>query len=365
MAKDAVDLYANPSSAHAPGIAAKNALAEARVSLGDSLGVPAESLYFCSGGSEANSIVLLSMLARPIHAAGRASVVISAVEHPSMHEQAAVLARMGIEIIRVKPNASGCIEPEALGNAMKPDTVLVSVMAVNNESAAINQLTVLSKTISESSKGRPVLFHADAVQAFGKIRLKPLELGIDALSLSAHKLGGPRGIGALYLHRPFPVLAKGGGQESGIRSGTPNVSGALACARAAQRATNELDTNLAHARMLEHRLATGLGAIAGATLLPRGRTAGDSRYSPYIMSVAFPGLSGETLARALDGEGIAVATGSACSTGKRDGRVWEAMGTDKALWLSSIRVSTGRTTRAEDIDRFLDSAAKLYARYRL
>lgn len=364
MARDAVEFHANPSSAHLPGRAAADALAKARKLLGQALGVPPDSLYFCSGGSEANSIILLSVLARP-SGQSKASVLISATEHPSIYEQAAVLERLGIELIRLKPSASGVIEPDTLAQAIRPDTVQVSIMAVNNESGAVNDLAALSKTAREASKGRPILFHSDAVQAFGKLKLRPRELGVDALSLSAHKLGGPRGIGALYLRKPLPVLARGGGQEGGLRSGTPNVAGALAFARAAGRAAAELESNHARAIALEERLLHGIASIPGSIVLPRGRTPGDGRYSPYIVSLSFPGLAGETMARALNGEGIAVSNGSACSTGKRDGRVWEAMGAERELWLSSVRVSTGRDTRSEDIDRFLAVAASLYARYKL
>jgi cysteine desulfurase len=204
----------------------------------------------------------------------------------------------------------------------------------------------------------------DCVQALGKV---PFTLSgglVTSAAFSAHKLQGPKGVGALWCAKALEPLAVGGGQEGGIRSGTENVFGIYAFARCAAAALSSLDSRLASARVLEEKLLTGIKAIPGATPIPAARLPGDGRYSPWILSAAFPGLGGEVLVRALSDEGIAVSTGSACShTRKARGRrILDAMGLPEELSFSAIRISFGPATTAADIDRFLSTAADLYRR---
>jgi cysteine desulfurase len=353
--------YANTSSKHAAGKLASQRLETSRTMLAEALECPSDRLYFTSGGTEADHISLLACLLKT----GSRSIVISEIEHSAVNEQAAILASLGVEVRRVRPDGDGFVNPGAIADAVSKDTVLVSVMTVNNETGAIQPITGIVQAVAEASKGgRKPFFHTDAVQALGKIPFNPAALGVDGAAFSAHKLGGPRGIGALYLSKPLQVLATGGGQESGIRAGTHNLAGAEAIAKAAARACADFGKTQELARFLESRLIDGITAIPDATIVPATRKAGDPRYSPYILCASFPGLGGETMMRVLDDAGIAVSTGSACSSGKQERRVLSAMGVDKDISFASIRVSTGRDSTVSDIDTFLEMAASLYARFK-
>jgi cysteine desulfurase len=240
---------------------------------------------------------------------------------------------------------------------------------VNNETGAIQRVSETAAAVAEAARalGRKVpRIHADAVQALGKIPFSPEGLGVSSAAFSAHKIGGQRGIGALWYSGELEALAAGGGQEGGVRPGTESLQGAWAFAAAAEAAVAALDRNRERALALESRLFSGLAAIRGAAPLPLGRAAGDPRYSPFILSIAFPGLSGEVMVRALSDAGVAVSTGSACSSNsKRAGRrVLEAMGLDSDLALSAIRVSTGAGSSEPDIDRFLEAASEAYSKLR-
>ena len=212
--------------------------------------------------------------------------------------------------------------------------------------------------------GTPPRLHVDAVQAFGKVRFDPASAGAGSAAFSAHKLGGPRGIGALWVAASLETLSVGGGQEGSLRPGTENLQGAWAFAAAAAYARDSFARRVDHARELETRLISGLSSIPGVLALPLGRVPSDERYSPYILSAAFPGLSGEVLVRSLSDSGIAVSTGSACSSNsKRAGRrVMRAMGLPEDIALSSIRVSSGESTTEADIDSFLEAASLAYRR---
>ncbi len=354
-------LYANPSSAHKPGKNAKDELESARDRLARALGCKNEEVHFCSGGSEADSIILLSRLASQ----AKGNVVISAIEHSAVYEQASVFKRFGLAVRAVKPDGNGIVKVESVMQATDDDTSLVSIMHVNNETGAIQPIADIAKALKKRYKAKAPIFHTDAVQALGKIPCDLGKLGVDAASFSAHKLGGPRGIGALCLKKPVEALCRGGGQEGGIRAGTQNLAGAWAFSRAAERAVGAMASSFDRARLLEGRLIAGIGAIPGACILPLDRIAGSDDFSPYIVCASFPGLSGETLARILDDEGIAVSTGSACSHASKERRVLDAQGVARELSFSSIRISTGRDTPAAGIDRFLERAAAAYARYKL
>jgi cysteine desulfurase len=360
-ATTSLEVYANTSSRHAAGKQAGTILEASRSLLAQVLACRPDQLSFTSGGTESDHLPLLACLLKK----EKRSIVISAIEHSAIDEQANTLASLGIEVRKVRPDGDGFIDPAVLAEAVSSDTVLVSVMTVNNETGAIQPIAELVKAVSQAAKGgRKPFFHTDAVQALGKIPFSPSVLGVDGAAFSAHKLGGPRGIGALYLSKPLKVLASGGGQENGIRAGTHNLAGAEALAKAAERSQMEYEQAYRLARLLEARLIAGIASIPGATMIPASRKAGDPRYSPYIFCVSFPGLGGETMMRVLDDEGIAVSTGSACSSGRQERRILQAMGVDQDVSFSSIRVSTGRNSTVEDIDSFLEQASSLYFRYK-
>lgn len=387
---EAVAAWGNPSSAHREGTVAARLLEGARARLKAGLGAPGESsLVFTGSGTEADQIPLLALLRKSPYR-GEIHILVSAIEHPAIYAQSELLERLGIEVSWLFPDAEGFVNPEAIRRALRPATKLVALMAVNNETGAVQDIGGAARVLDEhaASTGRPrCALHVDCVQAMGKI---PLSIttrgqapgpsaaspaapfadlaGATSAALSAHKIGGPRGVGALYTIRPIETLAVGGGQEKGMRSGTENLFGALSFAACAEYSLGRLESSFADARALERQLFEGLGAIPGAFPLPFTRKAGDPRFSPWIASIAFPGVGGETLVRALSDAGIMVSTGSACSSaraGKRGSgkrRVLEAMGIEEAVSFSAIRVSTGDRSSPEDIATFLDTVALLYRR---
>lgn len=351
----------NPSSLHRDGTAARKALEDSRARLAGLLACRSERIVFTSGGTEADGLVLLALLRRP----SPGSIVISSIEHPAVFEQAAVLERLGWKVRRVDPGPDGRVEPGAIAGACGPDTVLAAVMAVNNETGAVQPVAEIRRALDDVSRGgRRILLHTDAVQAFGKIPFRPESLGVDSAALSAHKLRGPRGVGALYLRKPFEPLNAGGGQEAGIRSGTENLPGILAFEEAAEEAVHGLPGSAPRARMLTDRLLEHARGIPDVRPLPDCRTPGDERYSPWILSLSLPGLAGETAVRVLSDAGFDVSTGSACSSSRRKRRVLEAMGVPEALAFCAIRVSIGPTTTESEIDVFADALRDSYLRYR-
>jgi cysteine desulfurase len=358
----ACETFGNPSSRHAVGRAASSLLEEARTSLASSIGTTPEHTIFTSGGTESDAMALLSACGLR----SDVSMVLSAIEHPAVDEQARFLEGAGIKVTRIRPDAAGLVDPMAIADAIRKDTVLVSVMAVNNETGAIQPIRGIADAIRRASKniGRTPFFHCDAVQALGKVPFDVESAGIDGAAFSAHKLGGPRGIGALYLRKTMVPIVRGGGQERGIRPGTQNTAGAWALARAAELSLASMEESSKKAVVLEKILLEGIRSINGAAVVPLSRVPGDARYSPYIASIAFPGLGGETMARILDDEGIQVSTGSACSGGTKGRRVLDAMRVDPDVSFASIRVSTGRDTTEADLYAFLEHASAAYRKYK-
>jgi cysteine desulfurase len=270
---------------------------------------------------------------------------------------------LGGEAVVIPAGRDGRVDPERLAAAVDERTVLVALMRVNNETGAVQPVAELAAALERRQAalgGRRVLLHTDAVQALGKLPFKPAELGVDTAAFSAHKLGAPRGIGALYVHRGSvpEFLYAGGGQEGGRRPGTENLAGAFALAEAAEQAAAELEARLARTRELMGGLMTELAAIPGCRLLPeaRGSVEPPERYSPYILSVAFPPLPGEVLVRAMGEEGFLISTGAACSSRKQERtRVLEAMGVSRELAFSAVRISLGPATESGNLDRFCEA----------
>ncbi|HVO40137.1 MAG TPA: cysteine desulfurase family protein [Spirochaetia bacterium] len=353
--------FGNPSSPHAMGREAAERMDAARGRFARLVGAEPREIVFTSGGTESNTAVLLSLLERCRLGGAerrRTRIVTTAIEHASIHDQARSLEPYGISVTVVKPEQNGIVDPSAVAAAVDDDTVLVSIMLVNNETGAIQKVAETGRLIREASRRRrKVLFHSDCVQALGKIPLSVGELGVDAASFSGHKLGGPRGIGALYLradaqHGFLPV---GGGQEAGRRPGTENLAGICALTVAAERRIAALPQDFPAASSLMEKLISGLKGIRGFRLFPESRTGRDAgSFSPWILCGGFPPLPGEVVVRTIDGRGYCIATGSACSTKKRDRtRVPESMGLSPETALSAIRISLGPETSEDDVDGLL------------
>jgi cysteine desulfurase len=356
-----MELFANPSSPHGAGRQAAERLEQMRARFARAIGAEPREIIFTSGGTEANTSLLLSLLDR--HRLGgvqkqKARLVTTAIEHASVYEQARLLQNHGITPVMVAPRPDGIIDPQAIADALDEDTLMVSVMLVNNETGAIQPLAEIARAVREFSAkgGRRILLHTDAVQGLGKMPFTPAALGVDAASFSAHKLGGIRGAGALYLRTGAApgFLPAGGGQEGGRRPGTENLPGICALAVAAEKRAAEMGQNTRRAEENARRIIAGLQEMRGAWVVPAARAANGAGYSPYIVSAAFPPLPAEVVVRMADSRGVCISMGSACSTKKKDHtRVPESMGLSRETALSVFRISTGPATTAEDIDGML------------
>ncbi len=349
--------FANPASPHAPGKRASDALEEARRRCADALNVPSRGIFFTSGGTESDHLPLLSLLQRPV----RGSIAISALEHPAVAEQARAMERLGFEILRIPPNAEGFVTPEAVSATVRSDTLLVAVMAVHNESGAIQPVGDIADSLTTRCAGaRRPHFHVDAVQAVGKVRFRFDTPGIDSFAVSAHKIGGPRGIGLLYAAKPFEPFLRGGGQENGIRSGTVNVAGATALAHCLERCLSSND-EIDRVGDIGTALVRALSSIPEIGILPRGRSADCQGYSPAIVQCTNESLPGEVLVRVLSERGFHISTGSACSSKKGRQTGLEAMKVAADAARNAVRVSIGPSTTPEEITAFaaaLSSAAR-------
>jgi cysteine desulfurase len=235
-------------------------------------------------------------------------------------------------------------------------------MLVNNETGALQPVAEVARGLAALARsgGRRVLLHTDAVQAFGKVPFRLAELGVDTAALSAHKIGGPRGVGVLYLRRPGTreFLNAGGGQEAGRRPGTENLAGAWALAEAGERAVGALEERSRRARALMDGLIAGLRSLPGCRILPEGRGAGlaEELFSPYILSAAFPPVPGEVLVRVMEAEGFLISTGAACSSRKKERtRVLEAGAVPRAIAASSVRISIGPQTSEAELEGLLNA----------
>jgi cysteine desulfurase len=359
-----LECYGNPSSPHSAGGKAHDLLENARNILAVQLDCRSDELYFTSGATEANNMMLFSLVKRALILKKdftSYTIIISALEHSSLWEPALVLKRLGFKVKVIYPDSRGMIEADTLAQALDGQTVMVIIMLVNNETGAVQPVSELAEKVKTSSRnsGRKIIFHCDIVQAFGKIPVSLRELAVDSACVSAHKLGAGKGIGALYLNKQLDIdfLYSGGYQEMSRRPGTENVPGIYSFAKTAEKKQHTLEDNLKHARRLMDYLIAEIQKLPHAVILPAARSAGHTAYySPYILPMAFPPLAAEVVVRVLNGHNIFIATGSAChSHNKERTRVLESMGIPDRLTASSVRVSTGPETTQEHIDSFLSA----------
>jgi cysteine desulfurase len=354
-------LYGNPSSQHSEGKAAKLALEDARNRCACVLNVPPQTLYFTSGGTESNSIAILSNLLRK----GQGRIISSAAEHSSVREGMETLEKLGKPTGIIAVDSDGRVNVKNLEKAFEKygDVRFCSIMAVNNEIGSITDIPSL-KDVMRKQKGN-VHFHCDLVQAIGKIPVDIQNWNIDSASISAHKICGPKGIGLLYLRSSnLEVLYKGGGQENGIRGGTENIQGAVALAECLEKYASPqvVKENYKLALNRWNRLVSSLLATGRCVIIPQNRARGDlnkNEFSPYILQAAFKGIPGEVMARALDDLGFAVSTGSACSSTSPERPVLLAMGVEESLRIEGIRISQGYSTTDEEIDALVNAVSEV------
>ncbi|NLY31191.1 MAG: cysteine desulfurase [Firmicutes bacterium] len=337
----ALTLYANPASLHRPGVEAEKQVDAARENVARLLGVSPASLVFTSGGTEANNLAIKGFLARSRQ---RGRLVTSRVEHPSVLEVFKELESRGYEVLYLPVDDRCQVQLSALEEALAEPVKLVSIMAVNNETGAIQPIKEIVNLVR--AKQPEVCIHVDAVQALGKIPVRPRELGVNLVSISAHKIHGAKGTGALYADRRDLLLPliHGGGQEAGLRSGTENTLGIIGFGCAAREAEANMAANQGHVTGLRHQFLQGLQNLPCKVISPADGV-------PYIVAVSFPGFRGEVLLHALSAYGVYVSTGAACSGKKGQmSHVAEAMGLDRETAEGLLRFSFSALTTEREVE---------------
>ncbi|UCF30694.1 MAG: cysteine desulfurase [bacterium] len=339
------ELFGNPSSAHSFGQEVKVHLDEARQRIADQLGASVNEIIFTSGGTESDNAALKGVAL----AAGSGHIVTTVIEHPAVMQSASYLAKKGFDVTYVEVDSGGVVDPEDVRRAIRPDTIIVSVMHLNNEVGVIQPIEEISMITREAG----VPLHTDAVQSFGKLPTKVDDLGVDLISVAAHKIYGPKGIGVLYVRKGTRIdpLIIGGAQEKRRRSGTENVIGIVGFGEAIRLAEVEREQVFQNLEGLRKRFVDGL-----VERIPQITINGDpERTFPSTISASVARVEGESLLLSLDMEGIAVSTGSACSSGSLEpSHVLVAMGIDTVLAQGTLRFSMGRGTTGEDVDRVLE-----------
>ena len=354
MTQTLADVYGNPSSGHAEGDAARARIEAARDAVARCLGASPSWVYFTAGASEANNAVLMGLLEE-----GPGHLVTSNVEHPSVEEPAARLESAGMQVTRVPVDKEGLLAPEAIFEALRPDTRLVSLIWANNETGVVQPI----EAIAEGLASRGVRLHVDATQAVGKWPVDLGRLPADYLSCSAHKLGGPKGSGCLVARAGTPLhpLIRGGPQERRVRGGTENVAGIVGFGRACALVSEELAERMLEYSRLRDRLWEGLKAKVGEVR----RNGSVDHMLPNTLNVEFQGTAGEVLLQGLDLEGVAVSAGAACHSGSiSPSHVLSAMGLSPEQARSSLRISVGHGVDTGQIDAAIDLFSELVARIR-
>ena len=353
--------FGNAGSVHTPGQRARAAVDAARDSVAALIGAEPNEIVFTSGGTEADNLALFGAVAAS--SKPRRHVITAAIEHHAILHACEELARQGVGVtvvpVRTGADAQGVIDPEEIRRAIRPETVLISVMHANNELGTLQPIEEIARIAAEAG----VCFHCDAVQSAGKVPLDVKRLGVDLLSLSAHKFCGPKGVGALYIRagRQITPRAWGGHAEHDRRAGTENVPGIVGIGKAAELARRLLTDDSARIRSLRDRLENAL-----LERIPNIRVNGDRAHRvPNTSNISFPGAGGEALLIALDLQGLACSTGAACSSGSTEpSHVLLAAGLSHDDARSSLRFSLGRPTTAADIDRALEIIPAVVARIR-
>ena len=337
----------NPSSQHASGRVARNAIDEARVRVAAGIGCAPREIVFTAGGTEADNLALRGVLQR--HGSRGRHLVVTSIEHDAVLKTAERLAETGhAEVTVVDCDGRGVVDPDAVAAAVRDDTILVSVMLANNEVGTVQDVTAAVEAVKR--RNPRTLIHSDAVQALGKLPIDVAALGVDLLTVSAHKVYGPKGVGALYVRQGvvLDALVTGGGQERNRRSGTENVAGIAGFGAAAGMVDAERDRQMPRLGALAHRLTEEVVTAIPDTVVTG---AGAPRLATFA-TFAFPGTESELLLTILDGEGVQASGGSACSSGAHmPSHVLVAMGLPMAVSSGALRCTLGRDTTEADVDR--------------
>ena len=352
--------FGNPSSLHMKGIEAEKYLRDAREIIAKTLKAAEKEIIFTSGGTESNNFALIG-IAEAYKRAGK-HIVTTAIEHASVSDTMKYLKEQGFSVTYLNVDKSGRIDVNELKNAVTDDTILVSVMYVNNEIGAIEPIEEIGRIIKE--KNPNTIFHVDAIQAFGKYKIHPKKLKIDALSVSGHKIHGPKGIGFLYVSDKVKIkpIIHGGGQQRGMRSGTDNVPGVAGMGQAVKEAYTNMEEKVCEMTQLKDYLIDSLLNLDDVRVNSEKGNAG----APHIVSVSFLGVRSEVMLHALEEKGVYVSSGSACSSNKPSvSATLKGIGLDKEALDSTLRFSLCDTTTKEEIDYAIEAVKELLPKLRV
>lgn len=343
------EYYGNPSSLHLFGKKAEDKLIESRKIIANTIGASPNEIIFTSGGSESNNFLIKGFAKPGTH------IITSKIEHPSVLNTCEQLKKLGVEVTYINVDNEGKIDIEELKSSIKKNTVLVSVMHVNNEIGVIQDIKKIASIVHENSSRAK--FHVDAVQSYGKLKINPKAMGIDLMSVSAHKIYGPRGIGFAYVRKglmPEPLIC-GGGQEANFRSGTENVPAITAFAYAAEDIHKKMQDNYEKVNKIKKYFIDKLAKIDGIKINSK---MSDS-YLPHVLNVSFAGVRGEVFVHALEDKDIYVSTGSACSSKKKHkSHVLCSIGLDDGDIEGAIRFSFSPENTLEEVDYTVDNIEK-------
>ena len=337
--------YGNPSSLHTKGVQAEKYVRQARETIAKNLKVNEKEILFTSGGTESDNLALIGTAFANMRAGKH--LITTAIEHPAILQTMQYLEQQGFRVTYLPVDRYGRISLEELDRAITHDTILVSIMHTNNEIGALEPIAEAGALIKQRNPN--IVFHVDAVQGYGKFRIYPKRMGIDLLSVSGHKIHGPKGIGFLYVDEKVKIrpIIFGGGQQKGMRSGTENVPGIAGLGRAVELVYSHLEEDTERLYRLKERLINGVTQIPDVTI--NGYTGRES--APHVISVSIRGVRSEVLLHALEDREIYVSAGSACSSNKPAvSATLRAIGTEKELLDSTIRFSLSVFTTEEEID---------------
>ncbi|WAJ24861.1 cysteine desulfurase family protein [Lacrimispora xylanolytica] len=346
--------YGNPSAKHRKGMIAEQYVKEAAEIIADTLKVAPKDILFTSGGSESNNMALIGTAMANKRSGNH--IISTGIEHPSVYNPLAYLEEQGFTVTYLSVDGNGNISLEELEQAIRPETILVSVMYVNNEIGAVAPVEAISKVIKK--KNPAILFHVDAIQAYGKFVIRPKRQGIDLLSVSSHKIHGPKGIGFLYIDPRVKIrpLIYGGGQQRGLRAGTENVPGVAGFGVAAKFMYTDHEKKMSAMTELKDYMIERLQEIDGVTV----NSQKGNLSSPQIVSASFLGIRSEVLLHALEDKGIYVSSGSACSSNHPGvSGTLVGIGVKKELLDSTLRFSFGVFSTKDEVDTCIDTLKEL------
>ncbi|QXM06317.1 cysteine desulfurase family protein [Crassaminicella indica] len=354
MLKGLIDYYGNPSSLHRKGVEVERLMKSARKQLAKALGASEQEIIFTSGGTESNNTAIMGVVASKNRKGKK--IITTKIEHPSVLNVYKNLETNGYEVIYLDVDGFGKINLEQLKRNLSDDTILISIMHVNNEVGTVQPIEEIGKIIKNASN-KPI-FHVDAIQSFGKIKFTPKKLGADLLSISGHKIHGPKGIGALFIRKNLRVspILYGGNQETGMRSGTENIPGIFGLGEAARGLYENIDSNISKMWMLKNTFIEHIKNEIKDIKINGYEKNGSA---PHIVNISFLGIKGEVLLHSLEQDGIYVSTGSACSSKKSSkSHVLKAMGLKEDEIEGAIRFSFSYHNTKEEIDYAVDKIKK-------